>query len=449
MNDSPGWASPGSDPSGTSGSDVPDGAALPEQAGPPEEEAPRSGTSDTPGANGAGPAAPPVQDSVPPNWSANQPPAGGWGSPPQAPRSARQPGNPVPPPPPGPGLGSAPYQGGWGTMPGQTPYWAPPPPRPGVIPLRPLGVNDIFEGAISTIRVHWRTVLGISVIVALVTEITATLVTGLFFNHNENLTKIEQGRTLHARDLAHFFASAMAGAGVTVIISVLGQLIATAMLIMIVSRSVIGRPVTASEVWRDARPQLPRMLGLLLTLFLIGAGTIGVGVLPGTLVAVFGSTTAGAGLLILGFLVAAGFLLWLSVSFCLTSPILMLEKQGVRATIARSFALVRGSWWRVCGVQLLAVLLFAIVTGLAEAPFSAIATITDSGMSATSLTSHPDKLSWAALVITGIGSFIGSTFTLPMNANITSLLYIDQRIRKEGLDIELARAAGVPGYEAK
>ena len=53
---------------------------------------------------------------------------------------------------------------------------------------------------------------------------------------------------------------------------------------------------------------------------------------------------------------------------------------------------------------------------------------------------------WTFLIVSGIGSVIGSMITFPITAGVTVLLYIDHRIRREALDIELARAAGVPGY---
>ena len=55
-------------------------------------------------------------------------------------------------------------------------------------------------------------------------------------------------------------------------------------------------------------------------------------------------------------------------------------------------------------------------------------------------------LGWTFLIISGIGSVIGSMITFPISAGVTVLLYIDQRIRREALDLELARAAGVQGY---
>ena len=55
--------------------------------------------------------------------------------------------------------------------------WGRPPmaAKPGVIPLRPLGVGEILDGAVSTMRTHWRTVLGISLTVSVIAEIVIIL----------------------------------------------------------------------------------------------------------------------------------------------------------------------------------------------------------------------------------------------------------------------------------
>jgi hypothetical protein len=45
------------------------------------------------------------------------------------------------------------------------------------------------------------------------------------------------------------------------------------------------------------------------------------------------------------------------------------------------------------------------------------------------------------LVVTSVGTILASTVTAPFSAGISGLLYFDQRIRREALDIELARAA--------
>lgn len=463
MSDSPGWASPGSDHTDTSRPDrahVPGPAGeaeppdVPRQDAPPrdaepQEAAPRDARQQDTEPQDAAPGA------TPPQWSKNQPPPGNWAA--QGPGDGPVPptggGGRVPPPPPGP----APRprqagQPGWGwgaTAGGPNPYWAPPPPKPGVIPLRPLAVGEIFEGAFSTARTHWRTVLGISSVVGTVTAAASTVTTGLFFNHNPGLDKLRDESEPSLSDVAHVFGNILAGSTVTLVIALLGQIVATAMLIMVVSRSVIGRPVTAGEVWSDARPRFLRMLGLTLMVVLITTMTFGVGVVPGALVGLVGSPTAGTGLAVLGALVTGCVALWLLISLGLAPPVLMLEKQGVFAALSRSIRLVRGSWWRVFGIQGLATLLSFIINAIVQIPFSVIATIAGAQTTTDMLATGSSPVSWAALVLTGISTAIGAAFALPLSAGITSLLYIDQRIRREALDIELARAAGITDYGTK
>ena len=54
------------------------------------------------------------------------------------------------------------------------------------------------------------------------------------------------------------------------------------------------------------------------------------------------------------------------------------------------------------------------------------------------------------LTITSIGSIITAAIAWPFTAVSTALVYVDRRMRREGLDIELARAAGYapPGQSA-
>ncbi|WP_225831552.1 hypothetical protein [Streptomyces sp. NK08204] len=452
MNDTPGWASPGSDPSS-------DGRE-PGASGP-------AGAADRPGP--ADPAAQPGTDwqGQGTKWSKEQPPPGQW----SAPTGAPAPGQAPPPPAPGTGWGGphsggpgghgAP-SGGYGTAPGSGPGghgapgyvpwgggWGGPPPaaKPGVIPLRPLGVGEILDGAVSTMRTYWRTVLGVSLTVAVISQIAVILLQGFVLDDTATDASFNDQTSLG--DAFRSLGVAMLGAGVVALISVVGTIVATALLTTVTSRAVLGRPVSTREAWRDARPQVPRLFGLLFLLGLISAGVLLCGALPGIVVlAVGGSGGTGAALLVLGLLAAAGVLLWLVVRFSLASPALMLERQGIVKSMSRSAKLVRGSWWRVLGIQLLAALIANIVTSLVTIPFMFIgAAVSDDGMTSLFGTST-GHVGWTFLILSGIGSVIGSMITFPINAGVTVLLYIDQRIRREALDLELARAAGVGGAAA-
>ncbi len=435
MKDTPGWASPGSAAS--------DGQEP--GASGPAEPADRPDPAQQPGTD--------PQDSGP-KWSKDQPPPGQWSAPaaPQAPGRTSP-----PPPPPGPGWGAHPPAGpggyggghpGYGT-PGAGPWgsgWGGPPPaaKPGVIPLRPLGVGEILDGAVSTMRTYWRTVLGISLTVAVVTEILVILVQGLVLNDRLDTEALDDPNATLS-ELTRATGDALISSSVLLLISVIGAIIATALLTTVTSRAVLGKSVTTGEAWRDARPQVLQLFGLLFMLLLMVFGVVLAGAVPGILVAATGAGAAGGALTVFGILGAGVVALWLWFRFSLASPALMLEKQGIMKSLSRSAKLVRGSWWRVFGIQLLATIIANVIAAIVVIPFTFLAGAV-SGDGATSFLNGTTEFGWTFLLISGVGSVIGSMITFPITAGVTVLLYIDQRIRREALDLELARAAGVQHY---
>ncbi|MEU5316044.1 hypothetical protein AB0G67_04860 [Streptomyces sp. NPDC021056] len=428
MKDTPGWASPGSAPS--------DGQEP--GASGPAEPADRPGPSDQPGTDPQGPGS---------KWSKEQPPPAQW----SAPTGPANPGQTPPPPPPGPGWGARPPagpggpgtgQGGYGGYGGWGSGWGGPPPaaKPGVIPLRPLGVGEILDGAVSTMRTYWRTVLGISLTVAVVTQIVVILLEGLVLNDASTAALDDPSASVD--ELTRALGDAMLSTGVVFLISLIGTIVATALLTTVTSRAVLGKSVTTGEAWRDARPQVAKLFGLIFLLILIAVAVVAVGALPGILAVVAGAGDAGAALIVLGSLATGVVALWLMVRFSLASPALMLEKQSILKSLSRSAKLVRGSWWRVFGIQLLATLIANIVASIVVLPFAFIASALD-GEGFTGLVNSGSDLGWTYLIVSGIGSVIGAMITFPITAGVTVLLYIDQRIRREALDLELSRAAGI------
>lgn len=424
MNDTPGWASPGSAPSDPSDDGQDSGKREPaEPAGRPD-----------------GPAS---------KWSKEQPPPAQWSAP-----SPPAPGQTQPPPPPAPGGGwggghpggPGPGPGGPG-RPGGYPGWGawqgpPPAAKPGVIPLRPLGVGEILDGAVSTMRTYWRTVLGISLAVAVFTEIVVILLQGLVLDDSASTDALDDPSAT-VGELTRALGDTLLSSSVLLLITLLGTIVATALLTMVTSRAVLGKSVTTAEAWQDAKPRLPKLIGLTLLLPLIGMAVVAAGSLPGVLIAVAGPSEAGISLAVLGGFAAGVVAIWLLVRFSLASPALMLEKQGVKKSMTRSVKLVRGSWWRVFGIQLLAAVIANVVASIIVIPFTFIAGAVSGDGVTGFLDSGTGDLGWTFLIVSGVGSVIGSMLTFPITAGVTVLLYIDQRIRREALDLELARAAGL------
>ncbi|WAP56420.1 hypothetical protein [Streptomyces sp. S465] len=403
MNDSPGWAPPGSSPS-----DEPDHGAQ-QQGEPADQPAPEQP------ARGA-------------TWAPRQPPPGHWTV------SGR---GPTPPPPTRP---AAPT-GGWSTGRRQ-----PPAPRPGVIPLRPLAVSEILDGAVGIMRAHWRTVLGISLAVSIVIQGLITAATGLWFNKaHGNETHVLDERDVTVSEAMRAVGNAFGDSGVALLLGVLGTIVTTALMTVVAARAVLGRSVTIGEAWAGARPYLLQLCGLLLLVPAIAMAVIAAGMTPGLLLAAAGVPSEGAALASLGGLAGAGVAAWLWIRFSLAPAALMLEKQGIIPSLRRSSKLVRGAWGRVFGVQLLAVVLVFVVGAIVEIPTSLVAMLIGGDNAMDWLSGESVSVSWTFLAVVGVGGAISSTITFPISAGVTALLYMDQRIRREALDLELARAAGMRG----
>ncbi|WP_031525274.1 hypothetical protein [Streptomyces sp. NRRL F-5123] len=484
MTNTPGWASPGS-----SGSPEPGNGDSPDDT----PRAPQPDTGDaTPDPAAASDAAPGTPEAVnapsapenagsdaatPPagNWSRQQPPAGTWQASatpdvpgPALPTSlAEQSAPPAAPVPPQPGPG----QGGWGQQwtpppaPGpdhggprwgpQAPSYGPPPigwapvvpaaPRPGVVPLRPLDAGEILSGAFATFRAHWRTAMALVFGVAVLTEgINAVVNRYLIDDGRLDDLKNESDPTLG--DIAHALGGSAGATFLVMLTSMIGGILTSGLLTVVVSRAVLGRSVTLRASWQEARPRLPQLIGLALLLPLALVAVIAVAVLPGALVAWSGSENGGVALASLGIMAATVVCVRQWVLWGLAAPALVLEKQGIRAAVKRSVKLVRGSWWRVVGVQLLVALVTGIVSLVIGLAFTAIANAVGNGNGGLFSTDGPAD--WPTVIITAVGGIIASALTLPVSASAISLLYVDQRIRREALDIDLARAANVPGYQA-
>ncbi|MGW6690965.1 glycerophosphoryl diester phosphodiesterase membrane domain-containing protein [Streptomyces sp. NPDC054961] len=408
MNDSPGWATPGSSPS------------------------------DGEGSHGTQPPAPAPQPSGDgPKWSAEQPPPGQWSSP-----AAGQ------TPPSGPGQPPAGPQQGWGSYGGQqAPYGGYPAPpggpgagyrgaavKPGVIPLRPLGLGEILDGAVATMRKHWRSVLPITLVVAVVVQLASLLMQKYAFGD----VVVDQSETASIDEQINALGAMTSMTLAEMFIQLVGTLVATAMLTMIFSRAVLGQASSIGGAWRESRSQLPRLFALTL---LLGLGTvllIGVLLLPAIL-------AGSVGLGVLGGFAAFGLILWLWIKFALASPALMLEKATLPKAFSRSWKLVKGSWWRIFGITFLTNLITGFVAAIIVLPLTFLgAALFGGGIDG--LTEGTGSTSWGLLILTGIGGIIGLTITMPMQSGVTVLLYVDQRIRREALDLELARAAGIENY---
>ena len=121
------------------------------------------------------------------------------------------------------------------------------------------------------------------------------------------------------------------------------------------------------------------------------------------------------------------------------APALMIERLPLGRAIARSWTLTRGYFWRTLGIELLVAVIINAATSVVTAPleivFIAISGVFDQTGDHTT-----------AIVIGVIVGIVGVILVVVLGAvasvvqaATTGLLYIDLRIRKEALDLELIR----------
>ncbi len=385
---------------------------------------------------------PPEATPPPGGWSPIQPPV--WTDP-SGYVPAGPPGSPAATPiPPGSGPPPGYTPSGYGPPPGYGSQYAayapaPPAPKPGIVPLRPLGLGEILDGAVTYIRANPRAVLGVSVVLALVAAIvsfiTNVLTWGAFQGSlNDLSSQLDSldsgGSSVDTTSRLGSSLGELASSGVSALVGV----VATGMFTVLIGHAVLGRRISAGQAWSEARGRLIRLLGLLV---LIVIATVGI-LVGGFVVLLVLAALLGAPGAVIGAIAILGLIpvsIWLWVSWSLAAPALMLERVGVLESMRRSFRLVHTAWWRIFGIQILAAIIASVIGGVLTVPFALIGGISLLNSSSSSATP------WLYLIGTAIGTLVATTVVQPFSAGVTALLYVDQRIRREALDLVLLDAA--------
>jgi hypothetical protein len=309
------------------------------------------------------------------------------------------------------------------------------------VPLRPLGLGDLLDGAVQTMRQNPRVMLGLS---AALMAVAAVLSTAFIILGLPRMASGLEGadRDLQATEVASMLTGGVMSFLLPLVVQTLATIVLTGILIVAVSQAVLGRRPSVGEVWGRARPRLLALVGLSLLSALIIVAVMAVTIVPGVLLLVADRSVGGGLATTAGVLVAIVLAVLLYVRLAFAAPALLLERLGVVAALRRSWRLVAGSWWRVFGILLLGAIIAGAINGLVQLPFSLVGNLVGAlaGRDAQSLGDVTSGMQ-IAVVITNLGSVLASTVTAPFTAALTALLYIDLRIRREGLDVALARVA--------
>ena len=332
--------------------------------------------------------------------------------------------------------------------------WAPPP-KPGLIPLRPLDFGALLGATFQVLRRNPRPTFGAALLLNAVVVIAAF---GLTFG--VTFWALDRSFRAGADDAAAIEAGAIGLIIVTGLIAVALSLVAQAVLLGVivleVSRATVGEKLTLRQLLALGKGRWAALIGwtALLSVALLVGMTLFVLVIA-VLVAVGGPAGIALGIL-LGVFGGLGFValsMWLWIKLALVPAAIMLERLPLGEAIRRGWTLVGGHFWRTFGILLLISVMVQVASSVVSAPFSIASTfggalVNPAGDDLTSLwvLLGANVLTIAVTVVVGaIGSVLLSA--------ATALVYIDLRMRKEGLDLELqrfveVRASGASGASA-
>ena len=359
---------------------------------------------------------------------------------------------PVPPPAPtDPSSPTAPPPAGYTYLPptpvapptvtAGAPGWTPPP-KPGLIPLRPLTLGDILGGSFRVLRRNPRATFGVSLVLQAIVTVVTIVVVGLVTW--SVLSRVDFSTTEDAETIANgapflIGLSALVPVSLSVVVGALLQ----GIVVLEVSRAALGEKQNAGQLFRRFRGRIGALIGW--SALITGAVLVAVGILVG-LIVLFVATLGTAGIVLavlLGLLGLAGgavLYFWLGTKLSLVPSAIVLERLSIRAAVRRSWTLTHGFFWRTLGIELLVAVILNFATQIASVPLSFLSPLIvgivdpngQGGPTTIAITIGIGVLSLVLALVVG-------AIVAVVQAAATALIYIDLRIRTEGLDLELAR----------
>ncbi|HRW19679.1 MAG TPA: glycerophosphoryl diester phosphodiesterase membrane domain-containing protein [Dermatophilaceae bacterium] len=301
--------------------------------------------------------------------------------------------------------------------------------KPGIVPLRPLSLGELIDGATRHVRRNPGPVLGAAAIANAVAAIPLLIAVGVAV----------AGPLFSALGVNRVFDSGLLTVSLSFGGSGLAVLLLGASLSESLGQAVLGRRLDLSAIWRSVRPRIWAILGVCAVLSLVAIGPSTLLVLAMALL----STAPVPVILILGMLLSVGAAvgtLWLLPRLLFALPAVVLEGLGVRAALRRGWQLSRTRYWTIIGVALLGLGIVLPVYWFLQLPiWGLLALLTD-----LLELSRPLRTSLSPFLFT-LANLAAATLVTPFLAGLLLLLYLDARIRLEGFDLALIRAAAARG----
>jgi hypothetical protein len=275
----------------------------------------------------------------------------------------------------------------------------------GVADVRPLGVGEILDAGIKVYLRNARTLMGLAAAVVIpIQVISAVVLLSIVSNSDQvpnTFTSFSSSASTTADSAARLGAST-----VLTFVALIQAALTTAACVKAISDLYLGQPTGFGASLRFAARRLPGYLGML---FLYGLG------------------------LVVGFILLIVPGVWLYGAWAVSAPALLIEGLGPAGALRRSRELVQGHWGPTAGVVLVAVIMGTLVSGAFQALLVGVAF----------LPGRPPVL--LGVVVVTVAAGISAIIVTPFSAAVSTILYYDLRVRREGYDLQLlAEQLGLP-----
>jgi Membrane domain of glycerophosphoryl diester phosphodiesterase len=279
------------------------------------------------------------------------------------------------------------------------------------IRLRPLPVGELLDETFKLYRRHFNVIAGVALIVIL-PNLLLTLLSGSYranpvtylqqvlqnLNDPEALQRIQNQQGQYTGSLLYLLSFPIA---------ILLYPFTAGALFRAATSLAAGNVETVGSILAGTARRYFAMFGVLLLTVLVALGGIAIVTIP--------------------------VVIWVLIRWAVDTPALFAEGVGPVKAVGRSWNLTRDNWWRTLGILLLVGILVSLIQTALGTLFTGIAALVP-GLSS------DIRAGLVTTVSTLISALVGAISPIAI-----TLLYLDLRVRKEGLDLDQLARQALPG----
>lgn len=317
------------------------------------------------------------------------------------------------------------------------PAWTPAS-RPGIIPLHPLSFGTILGRSFAALRQNPRVLLGFALVVQTLAYLVVLggvlVVSWASFSRLDTLSMgTEEYDTVMAGSIA---LTAVTGIVLSLAAGAL-SVIVQGIVVIEVTHAAVAEKLSLGALWRQLKPVAWRLIGYSLLVILAVIALVTAVVLGVVGIAVVAPPAAIA-LTILLVLAAIPLTWWLMIKLLLVPAAIIVERATIGRALARSWTLTRGRFWPALGIILVITVIFGAIAQVVSIPFTFLS------MGLTTIITPTGDPEPSAIIgalttalLTQVLTLLLQSVAVVVQATATALIYIDCRMRREGLDLDL------------